>query len=210
MRVTVEADTMEEFAYALEYLVRLVGVDTPVHLHGIARALHIVNWDLPRPEPVTAERNVFGFHACLCETACDFLAAGDNAPPLNAHALLDYVPSKPAIRKMCFVHHKAKLTPGFRFVAARSENGTAAYVPNGVISEEEACDFLKKGWCCLFVKNTPARPRPSSVAGTRDEIRPGKIKSPRLGGDNSRSGEQEATGYSLRPSSRAVKSREMT
>lgn len=143
---------MEEFAYALEYLVRLVGADTPAHLQGIARALCIVNWDLPRPEPVTPERNIFGFHFCLCETACDYLAAGGNALPLNADTLLDPLPSKPGIRKMCFIHYKAKLTPGFRFIAARGENGTAAYVPNGVISEEKACDFLKKGWRCLFVE----------------------------------------------------------
>jgi len=143
---------MEEFAYALEYLVRLVGADTPVHLHGIARALCLVNWDLPRPEPVTPERNVYGFLTCLGEETCRVLADDGGPPPHKTRALLEPLPSKTGLRKMCLVHDQARLNRGFRLVATRGDDGTAAYVPNDVIAEEKACDFLKKGWRCLFVE----------------------------------------------------------
>jgi len=149
---TVKADIVEEFAYALEYLVRMVGADTPVHLNGIARALHNVSWVLPGLEPVTPGRNIFGFRTCLAERACDFLAASGDLTPLNARELLEPLPSKPAIRKMCFVHYLARLTPGYRLVAARANNGTAAFIPNDVIPESTACSLLKNGWRCLHVR----------------------------------------------------------
>jgi hypothetical protein len=149
---SVKADVVEEFAYALEYLVRLVGADTPVHLNGIARALHNVSWTLPRLEPVTPEQNIFGFRTCLAERACNFLSATGDFAPLNTRELLEPFPSKPAIRKMCFVHYMARLTPGFRLVAARGNNGTAAYIPNSVITGSTACSLLKNGWRCLHVK----------------------------------------------------------
>lgn len=147
-----EVDTVEEFAYALEYLVRLVGADNAVHLAGIARALHTVSWALPPLELVTPELKVYGYRTCLAERACDFLASVPGPTPPFAEALLDPIPSKPAIRKMCIVHYKAKLTPGFRFLAARDNNGTAAYAPNDLIPENAACGLLKNGWRCLHVR----------------------------------------------------------
>lgn len=133
----------------------MVGADTPLHLHGIARALYIVNWDLPRPVPVTPERNVFGFLTCLGEEACRVLTRDDDRTPRVARALLEPLPAKRGLRKMCLVHDRARLNRGFRLVASRGNDGTAAYVPNGVISEEKACEFLKKGWRCLFVEISP-------------------------------------------------------
>jgi hypothetical protein len=142
---------VEEFAYAIEYLVRMVGADTPVHLHGIARALCLVNWDLPQPERVTPGHNVFGFTTCLCERAC-LAHAADNGTPREAQALLEPLPAKSGLLKMCLIHDQARLSRGFRLVAARGNNGVAAYVPNTRISEDEAHALLKEGWRCLFVE----------------------------------------------------------
>lgn len=145
--------TLEDFASTIEYLARTVGTGSARQLQVIARALAAVDWDLPSPQPVPAAGGVGGFNVCVAATALLRAPSSAAAAFPYAQRLLEGVPEKPAVRKICYLHDAAERPRGYRLAAVRGENGTAAYIDNPVLGENEACDWLTLGWGCLFVQN---------------------------------------------------------
>lgn len=145
--------TIQDFACAVEYLARAVGTASAAQLRIIARALGAVDWNLPSPRPLGATGEVGGFNMCVAATA--ILGSEAPAGPAFYHArtLLEGVPGKPAVRKMCYLHDATERPRGYRLAAVRDENGTAAYIDNPILGENDACVWLTRGWGCLFVKN---------------------------------------------------------
>jgi hypothetical protein len=160
--VEYDSDNFRDFALALEYTVRRYGADSPAQLRSIAYALNHSRWNLPRPEPLTADGSVTGYKRCLGECVVERLV---DLEPFRAPAcrkLLEPISPKPVIRKFCYVGRVAGLVPGGRLVAARVTAGTAAYIENAVIGAEEACRYLQRGWACVFVDPEAERLRPAA------------------------------------------------
>ncbi|UCH78653.1 MAG: hypothetical protein JSU81_01510 [Candidatus Coatesbacteria bacterium] len=148
--------TIEDFACTVEYLARAVGTASATQLRIIARALGAVDWDLPSPRPVAAAGEVGGFNMCVAASAILRPEAPAAALPY-ARTLLEKVPGKPAVCKMCYLHDVTARPRGYRLAAVRDDNGTAAYIENPVLGESDACGWLNRGWGCLFVKNGSGR-----------------------------------------------------
>ena len=150
-------ETVDDFAVTLEYLAGSIGAETPAQLTSIARALQTIRWDFPAPEPLTKAGNFYGFGECVAARAVCYAELRANDTFSYARGLLEAAPGKPPVRKMCFLHQAAKLSRGFKLAAIRVGNGTAAYIENPVINEALACEFLKEGWNCLFVRKCARR-----------------------------------------------------
>lgn len=149
--------TADDFAYAVEYLARAVGTASPAQLRIIARALGTVWWNLPSPRPVADAGDVGGFHTCVAAKV--FLQTESRAEQSFpfARELLEEIPGKSPVRKMCYLHDVTERQRGYRLAAVRNGNQTVAYIENRVLGETAACDWLTRGWGCLFVKVTPGR-----------------------------------------------------
>jgi hypothetical protein len=142
----------DDFAYAVEYLARVVGTASPIQLRIIARALGAVNWNLPPPRPIGDAGGVGGYHTCVAARMIlrTESHAGQAFP--FARGLLEKIPGKSPVRKMCYLHDAAERPRGYRLAAVGNGNGSTAYIENRTLGQTDACDWLSRGWGCLFVK----------------------------------------------------------
>jgi hypothetical protein len=154
----------DDFPFALDYLARTFGVETPAELAVVARSLQNVRWALDNPGAVNAGGELFGFRKCVVETTVDAAERDAGCELPGARALLTPVPAKPAVKTMCFIHQAANLTPGFRLAAVRGSNGNAAFFGDRLRGETESRALLKSGWTCLFFRR---RPEGDVKAGTK-------------------------------------------
>ena len=152
-----EFGTDDDFAYALEYLARVVGTASPTQLRIIARALRAVAWDVPPPHPVADAGRVGGFNTCMAARMIHQTESHSEQVFPHARELLEEIPRKSPVRKMCYLHDATERPRGYRLAAVGNGNYTAAYIENRVLGETAACDWLSRGWRCLFVKESPVR-----------------------------------------------------
>jgi len=149
-----------DLALALDYLAERVGVEDPSQLEALARALLAARWEFPPPERVTTHAATYGYRKCVATHGISSAEVSQCRRLSWARSLLQPIPEKPVVRKLCFLHQAAKLSPGFRLVATRSDSGAAAYIKNDVLNEDSACRLLKAGWSCLFVRKRNGRAGP--------------------------------------------------
>jgi len=149
--------TIDDFAYAVEYLARVVGTASPTQLRIIARALGAVGWNLPPPRAVADTGGVGGFNSCVAAGIILRAESGAEQAFPFARRLLEEIPGKSPVRKMCYLHDAAERPQGYRLAAVGNGNHRAAYIENRVLGETAACDWLARGWRCLFVKVAPGR-----------------------------------------------------
>lgn len=145
-------ETIGDFALVLEYLAATVGADTPTQLLVIARALRAIPWNLPSPEPLTPDRSICGYGECVAHRAVTTKEISAERRLPHVRELFEPLPRQPAIKKICFLHEAAKVSPGYKLVAMHGENGTVAFVENDAVNETTARKFIRDGYSCVFVK----------------------------------------------------------